>query len=275
MRPETDNCPLASKPGFARPWLVAHRGASFEAPENTKAAFERALQTPIDGIEFDLQLTRDGIPVLYHNRTLFMINGRKKRIADYTCDQLREMDWGGWFDPRFAGEPLLTLTDALHLLHRRTRLLIEIKAYEPDRRAGRTMALTDTVMQTLLKFDPALNLDSIYLLCFDPQVLQRACRQAPDFNYVLTLLPKTDGPTSPAAILKRPAHELTHVRALCIQEHFMTAELIRFARGLDKMIMTYSCNTARQTLRALKLEADVIMTDKPAWLHRYTDKIIE
>ena len=63
------------RPGEPRPFSIAHRGASSTHPENTRASFDEALRAPIDGIEFDVQPSRDGVPVLYHDRTLRKLGG--------------------------------------------------------------------------------------------------------------------------------------------------------------------------------------------------------
>src|SRR6056297_1993646 len=95
------------------PWIIAHRGAMAEAPENTAAAFDRALSYPLDGIEFDVQTSRDGVPVLFHDSTLKKINQTKNPICVYSYEALCRMDWGAWFSSSFSGEPILSLETVL------------------------------------------------------------------------------------------------------------------------------------------------------------------
>ena len=109
------------------PWCIAHRGARDEAPENTITAFRRALAYPIDGIEFDVQLSADGVPVLYHDDTLAMVGGGDKQVSQLAESELEWFDWGGWFHPNFSGEALPTLEDAFKMLPRCPRMLVEIK----------------------------------------------------------------------------------------------------------------------------------------------------
>jgi glycerophosphoryl diester phosphodiesterase len=85
--------------------IIGHRGASAFAPENTLAAFARALADGADGIEFDVRLTRDGVPVVIHDRTLQHAARKKAAVANITSSRLAEIDIGSWFNrrhPRFA-----------------------------------------------------------------------------------------------------------------------------------------------------------------------------
>ena len=74
------------------PLIIAHRGASAVAPENTIAAFEAAIAAGSDGIEFDVRLTRDGVPVVIHDETLQRTHGVRKRVAELSVNQLNEFD---------------------------------------------------------------------------------------------------------------------------------------------------------------------------------------
>lgn len=87
----------------------AHRGASAYAPENTMAAFDLGLAQGANGIETDVQCTSDGALVLHHDRTLCRITGLEARVCDLSMGELRKLDFGRWFDARFAGERVVTL----------------------------------------------------------------------------------------------------------------------------------------------------------------------
>ncbi len=79
------------------PLIIGHRGASAVAPENTMAAFREAIAAGADGIEFDVRLTRDGVPVVIHDSTLHRTAGLPQRIADLTSSELKSIDVGSWF----------------------------------------------------------------------------------------------------------------------------------------------------------------------------------
>jgi glycerophosphoryl diester phosphodiesterase len=83
------------------PLVIGHRGASAHAPENTLAAFELALADGADGLEFDVRLARDGVPVVIHDSTLRRTTGRADKVAALSSSALAEIDVGSWFNRRF------------------------------------------------------------------------------------------------------------------------------------------------------------------------------
>lgn len=108
-----------------RPLVIAHRGNSSVAPENTLAAFRSALELGVDGVELDYHHSADGVPVVFHDETLdrctnaSVLWGRAKiGIAECTVESLRKLDAGSWFgsDRKFADEPIATLDEALDLI---------------------------------------------------------------------------------------------------------------------------------------------------------------
>jgi glycerophosphoryl diester phosphodiesterase len=251
------------------PWLIAHRGANKQAPENTNTAFEKALRYSVDGLETDVQMTKDGIPVLYHDRTLFKIMKKRKQIADLTYRQLRELDWGSWYSSAFAEELLLTLGEMLSSYAGRTRLMIEIKSRKPDQVSVKSSVLTLKVLEELQKPVIYDHRENIYILSFDPAVLTLAHKNAPEFNYVLNLSNKAYDETGYLSILEMDAIEIHHLYAFCVEIKNLSENLTLFAHSHGKKMMTYVCNNARQVNRAMDFNVDAVMTDDPRWITTY------
>jgi glycerophosphoryl diester phosphodiesterase len=109
-----------------RPQIVAHRGASGEAPENTLAAYRRALAIGVDAIELDVHLSADGEVVVIHDFMLGRTANGSGLVGDLPFAALRRLDAGRWFGDAFAGERIPALAEALDAL-RRVRVIIEIK----------------------------------------------------------------------------------------------------------------------------------------------------
>ena len=105
-RPDTDT------PGR----IVAHRGASRAAPENTLAAFRLASRQGARWLEFDVSLLGDGTPVLHHDKTLDRCTNGTGALDRLTAADLAGIDAGSWFGAQFTGEPLATLEQALDLI---------------------------------------------------------------------------------------------------------------------------------------------------------------
>jgi len=109
---------------MTRPLIIAHRGASTFAPENTLAAFQMAIDAGAEGVEFDVRLAKDGVPVVFHDEDLRRTGLRSERVADFTSDELANVDIGSWFNAkypafssqRFAKQTVPALADVLDLL---------------------------------------------------------------------------------------------------------------------------------------------------------------
>ncbi len=127
------------------PFIWAHRGASANAPENTLAAFAAALEAGADGIELDIQLTRDGVPVVLHDDSLDRTTDLRGALRRQALREVCGADAGSWFAPSFAGEKIPLLKEVLDWAGRRLRLNLELK-------------------------DPAAARPVLDLLCLYPQV---------------------------------------------------------------------------------------------------------
>ena len=107
--------------------IIAHRGASGLAPENTLAAIKKAIELKADLIEIDVHQTKDSIIVVIHDKKINRTTSGKGRVKDLFYKEIRRYDAGKWFDPKFEGERVPTLEEVLRLVHGQTKLLIEIK----------------------------------------------------------------------------------------------------------------------------------------------------
>ncbi len=163
---------------------IAHRGASGYAPENTRAAFERAVEMGADMIETDVQLAHDGALVLFHDTTVTRTSNGHGPVADYTLDELRGLDIGRWFAPEFAGERILTLAEMVAEFVPRIPVVLEIKdpratpaLIEAIRAAGIAdrVHVTSFFWPALLdagKFDRSLTLGFLTRV-FDADIIRR------------------------------------------------------------------------------------------------------
>lgn len=169
-----------------RPLVIAHRGASGLAPENTLAAFRLATRLRADGVELDVHLTAEGVPIVIHDKSVNRTTNARGAVARCTLQELQSLDAGSWFERRlarrartramtrrltassFAGEPLPTLEDALSLLESAAleRIYIELKGSVATREL-----LLDRVL-SLVHRSPLHR--SVTLLSFDHASIRRA-----------------------------------------------------------------------------------------------------
>ncbi|MES2439788.1 MAG: glycerophosphodiester phosphodiesterase [Verrucomicrobiota bacterium] len=114
-------------PASAEPAIIAHRGASGEAPENTLAAFREAWNQKADGIELDIWLTKDGRIVVIHDGSTKRTAGRNLVVKDHLLEELRKLDAGVWKGEKWKNEPIPTLEETLEALPAGKLVYIEIK----------------------------------------------------------------------------------------------------------------------------------------------------
>ncbi len=107
--------------------IVAHRGASFDAPENTVASAKLAWEHRADAVELDIWLTKDGQLAVIHDGNTKRTTGRDAKIASLTLAEIRQLDAGSWKSPKYAGEKIPTLDEMLATLPAGKRIFIEIK----------------------------------------------------------------------------------------------------------------------------------------------------
>lgn len=120
------------------PLIIAHRGASALAPESTLAAIAAAVDSGAEGVEFDVRLASDGVPVVFHDADLKRIAGRPELVSDLTSAELANVDVGSWFARRtgksgFEGEAIPTLEAVLKMLDGyEGRIYVELKTEGDD-----------------------------------------------------------------------------------------------------------------------------------------------
>lgn len=156
--------------------IVAHRGASDEAPENTLAAFRRAWELGADAIEGDFYLTRDGQIVALHDKTTKRTADRDLPVAQSTLAELKTLDMGAWKGDRFRGERMPTLNEVLACVPSGKKIFIEIKC--------------GTEILPALKSElraTHLAADQIAFICFNADVIAECKEQLPQYKaYWLT-----------------------------------------------------------------------------------------
>ncbi|MBS2023797.1 MAG: glycerophosphodiester phosphodiesterase [Deltaproteobacteria bacterium] len=163
------------RPG--RPLVLAHRGASRDAPENTLAAFQLAREQGADGVELDVQLCATGEVVVFHDTTLGRITGRPGLLEEASLDTLRTLDAGAHKAARFAGERIPLLQEVLEATPKGFLVNIELKCERLDDRG--------LTARTIERIRDASASDRVLLSSFNPLCLRHAQSLAPDLPRAL------------------------------------------------------------------------------------------
>jgi glycerophosphoryl diester phosphodiesterase len=232
------------------PWVIAHRGASGHAPENTFAAFRRAMELGAGFIETDLHLTRDAKFVAIHDATLERTTNGQGSIHDATLAELRKLDAGLWYDREYSGEHIPTLEEVLEFSRENDVVFyLEIKY---DVAWGMHHSLVAAIRK-------AENAARTIVISFDPSTIAAVRRVDPSIMVGL-LADETDNAARPDLVktaLRAGA------RQLCLQSSILTSETIDRAHAADLGVVGWTINEAEAMRAAVRAGVDGIMTDLP------------
>ncbi|HKV05849.1 MAG TPA: glycerophosphodiester phosphodiesterase family protein [Candidatus Acidoferrales bacterium] len=228
------------------PWIIAHRGASGHAPENTFAAFERAVALGAQFIETDLHLTRDARFVAIHDRTLERTTNGRGAVRDHTLAELRQLDAGMWFDRSFMDQRIPTLEEIL--LFARQHDVVFYLEIKYDTAWGMHHALVAAL-------SGSENAARTTVISFDPPTL--ASLRKLDASVMMGLLVESPNRDSVKEALDVGA------RQLCPQSDLLTRELVDQAHRSDLHVVTWTVNDQAKMRSAIEAGVDGIMTDLP------------
>lgn len=178
-------CSASAKP----PRIVAHRGASHDAPENTLPAFELAWKQNADAIEGDFHLTSDGAILCIHDFDTKRVSGVKRVVKDSTLAELRKLDAGAWFDPKWKGTVLPTFAEVAATVPAGRKFYIEVKC-GPE--------IVPVLLRELVA--SGLDIDQVVVISFQAPVIREIKKQAPGFKaFWLSSFDKSS-PLDPSAV---------------------------------------------------------------------------
>ncbi|MBI5437291.1 MAG: glycerophosphodiester phosphodiesterase [Nitrosomonadales bacterium] len=233
--------------------IFAHRGANKEAAENTRFAFDKALEYAIDGIETDVQLSRDEVAVLWHDRFLGKLGLPDRHVDDFDYAQLRSMNFAAHFSPGAAPESIMTLREFLDAYRKRCRLLIEIKNRDWESPSRHEIKVRQT-----LEMIRAAQDDAIMVSSFNLASLVYAHRCAPAFPLVYNFEPEQTLGDAQRVLTGQP-----FLRGLCLPIEILDVAMVRLLRNHGKCIAVYTCNSDEEINKALELGVDILISDVP------------
>lgn len=239
--------------------LVAHRGESADAPENTLAAFRLAWERKVTTIELDVHLTADGKLAVIHDFDTQRTTGVKKIIRQSRWDELKDLDAGSWKDPKYAGERIPTLEQALATIPDSGRCFIEIKvgpeAVPPVARAIEASGLK-----------PA----QLAIISFNAEAIAAARQQLPDIKaYFLSGFKKDKTTRKWSPTIEELIKAAQEIKADGLDLSYkgpIDEALVRKVREAKLALYMYTVNDADVARKLAKLGVDGVTTDKAAWL---------
>ncbi len=241
-----------------RPIVIAHRGFSAEAPENTLVAVRAAIAAGADMVEVDVTLTADGEVVVIHDDTLDRTTDGSGPVADHTLEQLLRLDAGSWFARRFRGERIPTLAQVLDEVRGRILINVEIKpeAVGEEVEGG----IAERVVKLIEERDMR---NQVIVSSFEPRALQQIDEIDPEIATASLYNEELHRDMDPLAIVGAVG-----ARTLNLSKDQVTPAIVERCRQNQVQVGVYTANRAREMRRLIRMDVDAIFTDRP-------DRLIE
>lgn len=229
---------------FQNPTVMAHRGLSADAPENTLYAFSDAISVGADFIELDVQQTRDGVLVVMHDSNLKRTTGVNKDIWDVDYADIQDLDAGSWFDPAYANARIPTLEETLQFVDKRAKLNIEIK---PTKHGSDT--LEQDVAELITRYQYT---DACYVTSFSYGSLKKVKEANPEIRtgYLMS-------------VAYGQFYSLKYADAFSLNKVFVTSQVVNAAHQQGKQIFAWTVNGMSEVRSLCNLHVDSIITDDP------------
>nr|WP_181976983.1 glycerophosphodiester phosphodiesterase [Ruminococcus callidus] len=229
---------------FQNPTVMAHRGLSADAPENTLYAFSDAISVGVDFIELDVQQTRDGVLVVMHDSNLKRTTGVNKDIWDVDYADIQNLDAGSWFDPAYANARIPTLEETLQFVDKRAKLNIEIK---PTKHGSDT--LEQDVAELITRYQYT---DACYVTSFSYGSLKKVKEANPEIRtgYLMS-------------VAYGQFYSLKYADAFSLNKVFVTSQVVNAAHQQGKQIFAWTVNSMSEVRSLCNLHVDSIITDDP------------
>lgn len=227
---------------------VAHRGSSGSYPENTRLAFEKALEAGVDMIEADCQLSKDGHVVVFHDERLARTAKAHGTVKGKSLKQLKKLDVGRWFKRSFKGERILTLEELLEIVDGRADLNLDIKSI-PRRPLG-------IELKILFILSHYNYLERAILTSFDYRLLRRVRDFSPDARI---------GVLYGAGVKENPFQAARELGAYSVhlQKEVATPAMLERTSQLGLKVFVWTVNEVAEMEEFISLGVDGIITDFP------------
>ena len=223
--------------------VIAHRGASRAAPENTLSSMKKAIEFGADFAECDVFQTKDGEIVLFHDEEMERTTGKGGMIWDYTLAELKELDAGSWFSEEFKGEPIPTLRQVIQLCKGKIKLNIEVKisGNDPD------------IAQKVVDIIRSENIGKECMVTsFEKPVIKKIKELAPDL--ITGFIFDEEHP---------PDIFEGNWEYVCSKRNIVDEAFVKEAKQKEKKIFVWTVNYPAEMKKFIDLGVDGIITDVP------------
>ena len=246
-----------------RPRVIAHRGFSGAAPENTMAAFGKAIEIGADMIELDVLLTSDGELIVIHDDTVDRTTGGEGRVASFTLEEIRRLDAGSWFSPEFSSERLPTLAEVLDLVRGKILLNVEIK----------TEAVTDRteggIVEKVVRLVNEMGMrGEVVISSFDARAVRQARELDATFRTAVLYNDNAQSGQSPAAIVRD-----LDANGFNMSRRQVDADIVKECHAAGFPVAVYTVNDLETMKEMIGIGVDALFTNQPDIMKKLVEEM--
>ncbi|MDQ0228947.1 glycerophosphodiester phosphodiesterase [Metabacillus malikii] len=238
-------------------FVIAHRGASGHAPENTMASFQKALDMGADYIELDVQMTRDGKLVVIHDPTVDRTTNGTGEVGSFFLNDLQQLDAGEWFSRKYRGQKIPTLEEVLSYFGEKIAFLIEIK--NPN--------LYPTIVDELANVLGDRKHLNLIIQSFDFELLQKFSQLCPHFPLGLLVKYRVHGISN--VQLRDWATVVTYINP---NKALITKKLVKRIHHHRMYVFPYTVRNKKSIKGLIEANVDGIITDFPDFFKNDKEK---
>ncbi len=239
----------------SNPTIIAHRGASAYAPENTMAAFHKAIELSADGIEFDVKCTKDGEMVIIHDQTVDRTTDGTGSVIEKNLDDLRNLDAGSSFATAFKGEKIPLLSEVLEEFANKLMMNIELTNYS---------SIRDGLAEKAATLVKKMGIEeSVFFSSFHPYNLILCRRILPTVPVALLAIPGKIGWICRSRLMNWISPEIIHPFYKDIDQKYIERQHRR-----NRKVNVWTVNTEMEIKKAIQDNVDGIITDDPVLARR-------
>ncbi len=236
--------------------IISHRGANKYAPQNTLPAFQKSIQLCADGVETDVHMTKDGVPVICHNYTINDTSNGMGTIASYTLEEIKKFDFGAYYSPTFKGTPIPTLDEFLDLIASSDIEIMNIELKTPRERESDIVKKTITAVKEHGLFDRLLISSFSSKLLIEAKKIDPRCKTGylyspNNFHSPLQL-------ANPVGYAKKIGADALHPI-----EFYVGPLYVKAAHANGIKVNAWTVNNEFSIRRLIKCGVDGIITDCP------------
>jgi len=230
-----------------KPYVLAHRGASILAPENTAASFQLAIDKGVDGVEFDVQMTKDDQLVIIHDEKVDRTTNAKGYVKDFTLKEIKTLDARVPFFEKYKGEKILTLEETLEIVKDCDMINVELK-----NGLIKYPKLEEKVISTIRLYHLE---EKVILSSFNHYSIHKISKMAPDISTGILY----------SEILYNPWDYAKYVGANAINPHYLcvSRNIIKQSQENGIKVNVYTVNNEKDITKMIEEGVNIIITDYP------------